>query len=143
MAAARLLGSGVYSILEHNNQTNLVYRLELPDKPGEAQAEFGIGRDGSYVLSIKVWVGSASQMLFPLSSDRAGRAWPHVQNPERSKGTRAAAPAPDPGLDEKADFPQEKRQEFAGYAWIPCHDSEVRFMRAAQLVHPAGRRSHC
>ena len=46
--------SGVYSIVEHGNDTRLVYKLELPETPGDVQDEFKITNVGNYHISIKV-----------------------------------------------------------------------------------------
>lgn len=52
-APARPAGEGVYAIVRHENHTDLVYRLELPEEPGEPQRAMNIAKEGSYVLTIK------------------------------------------------------------------------------------------
>lgn len=52
-SAARPMGEGVYRILRHGGHTRLVYALELPKKPDEAQKETGIEEEASYVISVK------------------------------------------------------------------------------------------
>ena len=51
--AARPAGEGVYRLLTHQDHTHLVYALELPQRPGEAQEEFNIEDQASYIISIK------------------------------------------------------------------------------------------
>jgi hypothetical protein len=50
---ARLAAEGVYSIVEHNNHTHLLYSLEAPTKMGEVQKAFNIENEGSYIVSVK------------------------------------------------------------------------------------------
>jgi hypothetical protein len=50
--SARPLGEGVYRIVRHGGHTHLVYALELPGHPGDAQKEFAIRQEASYVISI-------------------------------------------------------------------------------------------
>ena len=40
MAAASAAGEGKYSIVQHDNHTELAYILELPEVPGPTQREF-------------------------------------------------------------------------------------------------------
>ncbi|CAG8440169.1 13897_t:CDS:10 [Cetraspora pellucida] len=49
----RLLGRGVYNIVEHNNRTHLAYVLEVPEDPFQLQLEFNVGKKGSYALTVK------------------------------------------------------------------------------------------
>jgi hypothetical protein len=51
--AARPVGEGVYQILRHEDHTHLVYALELPKTPKEAQENLQIAEEASYVVSIK------------------------------------------------------------------------------------------
>ena len=51
--AARPAGEGIYRLLAHGNHTHLVYALELPKQPGEAQEELGILDQASYIISVK------------------------------------------------------------------------------------------
>lgn len=51
--AGRPVGEGVYDIVRHKDRTHLIYALELPEEPGEAQNELNIEPEGSYVLQIK------------------------------------------------------------------------------------------
>ena len=50
--AARPVGEGKYAIVKHQNHTELVYVLEMPKEPGEAQQELGIEKEASYVISV-------------------------------------------------------------------------------------------
>lgn len=51
--AARPVGEGIYAIVRHQDHTNLVYALELPEDLGEAQKAFGIKSEASYIMTIK------------------------------------------------------------------------------------------
>lgn len=53
MPAASPAGEGKYSIVEHDNHTELAYILELPEVPGPAQREFEIKKEASYIISVK------------------------------------------------------------------------------------------
>lgn len=51
--AARPAAEGRYAVVRHDNHTHLAYALELPRKTGEAQHEFQIEDEGSYIVSVK------------------------------------------------------------------------------------------
>ena len=51
--AARPVGEGLYKIVLTENQTRLVYALELPDEIGTAQQAFNISETGNYIVSVK------------------------------------------------------------------------------------------
>jgi hypothetical protein len=53
MAAAAPAGEGKYSIVKHDNHTELAYVLELPEMPGPTQKEFEIKKEASYIVSVK------------------------------------------------------------------------------------------
>ena len=53
LPVARPLGEGIYRLLRHSGHTHLVYALELPEKPGEAQEETRIEKEASYIISVK------------------------------------------------------------------------------------------
>lgn len=53
MAAAAPAGEGKYSIVKHDNHTELAYALELPEVPGPTQKEFEIKKEASYIISVK------------------------------------------------------------------------------------------
>ncbi|AIF82226.1 Protein of unknown function (DUF2795) [Candidatus Nitrososphaera evergladensis SR1] len=46
-------GEGKYSIVKHDNHTELAYVLELPPVPGPTQKEFEIKKEASYIISVK------------------------------------------------------------------------------------------
>jgi hypothetical protein len=50
--AARPVGEGKYAIVKHQDHAELVYVLEMPEEPGEAQRELGIEKEASYIVSI-------------------------------------------------------------------------------------------
>lgn len=94
--AARSVGEGVYSIVMDQNErtSHFMYRLELPQEPGEVQEDFKILKEGKFVFQIKN----------PLNEPPSG------------------API---GLQEKADYPEDKMKKFGSYAWIPVKDSQL------------------
>ncbi|OZJ02993.1 hypothetical protein BZG36_03133 [Bifiguratus adelaidae] len=51
--AARPLGEGVYAIVNHHNHSHIAYILTIPSEPSEIQESFNIGKEGSFVLSVK------------------------------------------------------------------------------------------
>ncbi|CAG8519261.1 958_t:CDS:2 [Funneliformis caledonium] len=51
LSSCRLLGRGVYNIVEHKGHTHLAYVLEFPEEPNEVQKEFNINKEGSYVIN--------------------------------------------------------------------------------------------
>jgi hypothetical protein len=53
VAAAVPAGEGKYSIVKHDNHTELAYALELPEVPGPTQREFEIKKEASYIISVK------------------------------------------------------------------------------------------
>ncbi len=53
VAAAAPAGEGKYSIVKHENHTELAYALELPEVPGPTQREFEIRKEASYIVSVK------------------------------------------------------------------------------------------
>src|ERR671930_757550 len=53
IAAAAPAGEGKYSIVKHDNHTELAYLLELPEIPGPTQREFEIKKEASYIISVK------------------------------------------------------------------------------------------
>jgi Protein of unknown function (DUF2795) len=53
MVAASPAGEGKYSIVQHDNHTELAYILELPEVPGPTQREFEIKKEASYIISVK------------------------------------------------------------------------------------------
>jgi hypothetical protein len=46
------VGKGKYAIVRHQNHAELAYILELPAEPGEAQREFGIEKEASYIVTV-------------------------------------------------------------------------------------------
>jgi hypothetical protein len=53
LAAAAPAGEGKYTIVKHDNHTELAYLLELPEIPGPTQREFEVKKEASYIISVK------------------------------------------------------------------------------------------
>ena len=53
IAAAASAGEGKYSIVKHDDHTELAYVLELPEIPGPTQREFEIKKEAGYIVSVK------------------------------------------------------------------------------------------
>jgi Protein of unknown function (DUF2795) len=53
MPAAFPVGEGKYSIVQHDNHTEVAYILELPQALGPTQREFEIKKEASYIISVK------------------------------------------------------------------------------------------
>ena len=49
---ARPVGKGKYAIIRHQNHAELAYILEVPTEPGEAQREFDIEKEASYIVTV-------------------------------------------------------------------------------------------
>ncbi|MDP9382774.1 MAG: hypothetical protein M3Q29_22050 [Chloroflexota bacterium] len=49
----RPAGEGKYALVGHEDHTHLAYALELPRDPGPVQEELDIGKQASYVISVK------------------------------------------------------------------------------------------
>jgi hypothetical protein len=64
VSECRLMGKGVYNIVEHKGHTHLAYVLEFPEEPSEVQNDFNIEKEGSYVISVKVII---SHLLFQIN----------------------------------------------------------------------------
>jgi hypothetical protein len=50
--AARPVRGGKYAIVRHQNHEELAYILEMPKEPRDAQKEFDIEKEASYVISV-------------------------------------------------------------------------------------------
>lgn len=101
VAAARVAGEGVYSIVQRHGSTQLAHVLSVPQAPGGVQEALGLGGEGSFVMQVK--------------------------NPERPN-------PPNVGLGDKADYSQEQRGEFRGYAWIAAHDPTLLDRERCELL---------
>eukprot|EP01119_Soliformovum_irregulare_P024093 TRINITY_DN8567_c0_g1_i1.p1 TRINITY_DN8567_c0_g1~~TRINITY_DN8567_c0_g1_i1.p1 ORF type:complete len:400 (-),score=124.40 TRINITY_DN8567_c0_g1_i1:255-1454(-) len=51
--ASRLVGGGVYAIVQHKNATHLAYVLEMPKEIGETQKLLNIQNEGSFYIALK------------------------------------------------------------------------------------------
>lgn len=76
---ARPVGEGVYALVakgrpDRQRHTHLAYVLELPERPGEAQAQLNIRAEGTFIITIKnpeagqppqAGLGEAQKATFP------------------------------------------------------------------------------
>ncbi|KAF0981871.1 hypothetical protein FDP41_011732 [Naegleria fowleri] len=86
LGACRLLGEGLYELLEHReNHTHLSYVLEFPKtwEPNSVQAEFGIQREDTLILSAK------NPQTYMASSGSSATEGPSVSS--RSGGVSSSA----------------------------------------------------
>src|SRR5919202_3645189 len=95
LAAAVPAGEGKYSIVRHDNHTELAYLLELPEIPGPTQREFEIKKEASYIISIK--------------------------NPDAKVPGFAAAFS----LGKKPEYPKNLKEKFGDRRWISIEDPEL------------------
>ncbi|KAF8977943.1 hypothetical protein BGZ46_006992 [Entomortierella lignicola] len=51
--AARLIGEVRYNILLDQKHSHFLYELEVPQEPGEVQQEFGILKEGQFLMQVK------------------------------------------------------------------------------------------
>lgn len=91
LPTTRSAGEGVYELVEHNQHTHLVYALELPENPGEAQEDLQIEPEASYVLSIKN-PAKGSPANTGLSSQQKADFPKSLQNQFRDRRFAAANP---------------------------------------------------
>eukprot|EP00877_Chromochloris_zofingiensis_P013473 jgi/Chrzof1/837/Cz01g30210.t1 len=105
--AARAVGEGAYVIARGGSKkaTHLAYKLEVPDKPGEAQEVFKIKEQGSFVISIKA----------------------SIWNPENKRpGAPSAGPEP--------QYSEPQRKRFKGYSWIDVDDPSMLEVEGTELL---------
>jgi Protein of unknown function (DUF2795) len=92
MAAAMPAGEGKYSIVKHDNHTELVYVLELPKVPGPVQKEFEIKKEASYIISVKnpdikisgfaLFEKRKPKYPAKINEQFGDRRWINVENPD-------------------------------------------------------------
>src|SRR5215212_1892183 len=92
MAAATPAGEGKYSIVKHDNHTELAYVLELPEQPGPIQKEFEINKEASYIVSVKnpdiqipgfkAFEKRKPQYPESIKKEFGDRRWINVEDPE-------------------------------------------------------------
>jgi hypothetical protein len=112
IAAARIVAEGTYAIVERggpaksSGRTHLIIKPNVPSQQGAVQEELHIPpKAGSYSFSVK--------------------------NPSNEPRPGGAAI----GLEQKAEYTEEKREEFGGYAWIGVSDpSLLEFERCEFLL---------
>ncbi len=110
VAAARAVGEATYAIVNRGGsgaaKTDLVLKVLVPQQPGEVQEDFAIPQEGLYGFSIKN----------PSNEPGSAQGEAPGGSGSGSGGGQAI------GLEEKADFPEEKCKEFGNYAWIGVTD---------------------
>ena len=102
--AATPAGEGKYSIVKHDNHTELAYILELPEIPGPTQSEFEIEKEASYIISVK--------------------------NPEIQVPGFAAFSAP----EKKPQYPKHLKEMFGERRWINVEDPNLLNYENTQLL---------
>ena len=102
--AATPAGEGKYSIVKHDNHTELAYVLELPEVPGPTQREFEIKKEASYIISVK--------------------------NPDIQVPGFAAFSAP----ENKPKYPKHLKEMFGDRRWIDIEDSSLLDYENTQLL---------
>ncbi len=81
-----------YSIVKHDNHTELAYVLELPEQPGPIQKEFEINKEASYIVSVKnpdiqipgfkAFEKRKPQYPERIKKEFGDRRWINVEDPE-------------------------------------------------------------
>ena len=102
--AASPVGEGKYSIVKHDNHTELAYVLELPEFPGPTQREFEIKKEASYIISVK--------------------------NPDIQAPGFAAFSAP----ENKPKYPNHLKEMFGDRRWINIEDPALLNYENTQLL---------
>src|SRR5919112_5462303 len=93
LAAAAPAGEGKYTIVKHDNHTELAYILELPEIPGPTQREFEIKKEASYIISVKnpdvkvpgfAAVSSNKKIEYPkhLIEKSGDKRWISIEDPQ-------------------------------------------------------------
>jgi hypothetical protein len=93
LAAAAPAGEGKYTIVKHENHTELAYLLELPEIPGPTQREFEIKKEASYIISVKnpdvkvpgfAAVSSNKKLEYPkrLKDKFGDKRWISIEDPQ-------------------------------------------------------------
>src|SRR5919107_2423568 len=93
LAAAAPAGEGKYTIVKHQNHTELAYLLELPEIPGPTQREFEIKKEASYIISVKnpdvkvpgfAAVSSNKKLEYPkrLKDKFGDKRWISIEDPQ-------------------------------------------------------------
>lgn len=105
LPAARPVGEGVYSLVQRDERTTfLAYALELPNSPDQAQSDFKIEPEASYVLSIK--------------------------NPEKASPQGAGFNS----SERKADFPKRLQEKFSDRRFIAASPPDFLDYEGAELI---------
>lgn len=112
VGAAVPAGEGKYSIVKHDNHTELAYILELPNTPGPMQREFEIKKEASYIISVKN---------------------PNVTVP----GYAAFSDE-----NRKPDYPKHLKESFGNRRWIDVEDSKLLNYENTQLLLIGARKEH-
>ena len=112
VGAAVPAGEGKYSIVKHDNHTELAYILELPNTPGPTQREFEIKKEASYIISVKN---------------------PNVTVP----GYAAFSDE-----NRKPDYPKHLKESFGNRRWIDVEDSKLLNYENTQLLLIGARKEH-
>ena len=102
--AATPAGEGKYSIVRHDNYTELAYILELPEIPAPTQREFEIEKEASYIISVK--------------------------NPDIKVPGFASFSAP----DKKPQYPKRLKEMFGDRRWIDVEDPALLNNEKTQLL---------
>ena len=104
LPAAAPAGEGKYTIVKHDNHTELAYILELPEVPGPTQREFEIKKEASYIISVK--------------------------NPDVKVPGFAAFSSE----DKKPEYPKHLKEKFANRRWINVDEPHLLDYENTQLL---------
>jgi hypothetical protein len=104
LPAAAPAGEGKYTIVKHDNHTELAYVLELPEVPGPTQREFEIKKEASYIISVK--------------------------NPDVKVPGFAAFSSE----DKKLEYPKHLKEKFADRRWINVDEPHLLDFENTQLL---------
>jgi Protein of unknown function (DUF2795) len=104
LSAAVPAGEGKYTIVKHDNHTELAYILELPEIPGPTQGEFEIKEEASYIISVK--------------------------NPD----TRVPGSAAFSSEDKKPEYPKHLKERFGDKRWINVDEPDLLNYKNTQLL---------
>eukprot|EP01117_Protostelium_nocturnum_P014367 TRINITY_DN5467_c0_g1_i1.p1 TRINITY_DN5467_c0_g1~~TRINITY_DN5467_c0_g1_i1.p1 ORF type:complete len:389 (+),score=197.41 TRINITY_DN5467_c0_g1_i1:63-1229(+) len=116
LEAARILGQGIYAIVEQRNQTHLCYVLEFPEDLTEAQQVFQIKKESSFQLSVKNPLAPTPSYLGNL-------------NALIDLGTGFNSTN-----DRVKEFPENLQSQFRGNRWCPCNSPQFLDQKGAEFL---------
>lgn len=111
LGACRIVGQGLYEIVENAGKTSFAYVLEVPAVPTEVQESFNIDKEAAYIVNVK--------------------------NPNRTPSGGGFGRVPN--LKEKPAYPKELQEKFEGVRveerqWVALNPPDFLNYRNTELL---------